>query len=108
MGAPERPTVVCICGSSRFKDDHLGIAQRETLLGKIVLLAGFYHHVDKVPITAEQKKKLDQLHCRKIDIADEVFIVNPNGYVGESTKEQIEYARALGKTLRWLEDPNVE
>jgi hypothetical protein len=105
MGAPERPTVVCICGSSRFKSQHMGAAQRETLLGKIVLLAGFYHHEDKVPITTDQKRKLDWLHLRKIDMADEVLVINPNGYIGESTREQIEYTKALGKKLRWLEEP---
>jgi len=105
MGIPERPTVVCICGSSRFKDQHHGEAQRETLMGKIVLLAGFYHHSDKVPITTDQKKKLDVLHCRKIDMADEILVVNPNGYMGESTREQIEYAKALGKKIRWVEEP---
>ena len=101
----KRPKVVCICGSSRFKKDHLGFAQRETLLGKIVLITGFFHHADRVPITTEQKKKLDELQCQKIDLADEVLVVNPNGYIGESTKEQVAYARKTHKPLRWVEEP---
>ena len=97
--------IVAIVGSSKFKDHHLGVAQKETLRGSIVLLAGFWHHVDKVPITDEQKESLDFLMLDKVSLATEVFVVNVKGYVGHSTQRAIDLAKSLGKPLRWLEDP---
>lgn len=96
--------IVAIVGSSKFKAEHLGVAQRETLRGSIVLLAGFWHHVDKVPITDEQKASLDLLMLDKVELATEVFVVNPKGYGGHSTQRAIDRARELGKPLRWLEE----
>lgn len=98
-----KPTVVAIIGSSRFKQFHLGAMQRETLRGKIVLSAGFWHHSDPYPITDEQKRQLDELMLHKIDLADEVYVVNVNGYVGESTKTQLAYARGQHKKISSLE-----
>lgn len=100
-----RPKVVCFLGSTKFKEHELGLAQRETLRGHIVLMHGFYHHVDRVPISDRQKADLDRLMLNKIDLADEVFVINVNGYVGESTKRAIEYARDKDKPVRWLEQP---
>jgi hypothetical protein len=99
-----RPTVVAIIGSSKFKAQQIGIAQRETLRGKVVLLPGFWHHVDMVPISNEQKEKIDELTLRKIDMADEVFVVNVNGYVGVSTQKGIDYARLVDKPVKFLEE----
>lgn len=99
------PTVVCIIGSSKFKAQQLGVAQRETLRGKIVLLPGFWHHVDMVPITDEQKRMIDELTLRKIDMADEVLVVNLNGYVGVSTQKGIDYAKLVDKPVKYLEGP---
>lgn len=98
-----KPKIVCIIGSSRFKKFHMGVAQRATLSGKIVLIAGFFHHVDNCPITDAQKRMTDELCLRKVEIADEVFVVNVNGYIGESTKEAIAYARELHKPIQYLE-----
>ena len=100
-----KPKVVCLCGSSRFKKQILGVAQRETLRGHIVLTHGFYHHTDNVPITDQQKAALDELHLRKIDISDTILVVNINGYVGESTKKAIAYTVKQGKAVSYLEDP---
>jgi hypothetical protein len=98
-----RPGVVCICGSSRFKDEHLAALASETLRGKIVLIRGFFHHQDSVPINDGIKRELDVLHLRKIDMSDEIFIVNVGGYVGHSTEREIAYAIATKKGIRWLE-----
>ena len=79
--------------------------------GKIVLSVGFYPHAqsemhgEQVGISAEEKRALDELHKRKIDLADEVFVLNVGGYVGESTKSEIDYAQANDKPIRWLEPP---
>lgn len=98
------PTVIAIIGSSKFKAQQLGVAQRETLRGKVVLLPGFWHHVDMVPITDEQKRMIDELTLRKIDLADEVIVVNVNGYVGVSTQKGIDYAKLVDKPVKYLEE----
>ncbi len=98
-----RAKVVVILGSSKFKAQQLGVAQRETLRGKIVLVTGFWHHVDMVPITHEQKTKLDELMLKKIEMADEVVVVDVNGYIGESTKLGIVHAEQLDKPVTYTE-----
>ena len=105
-----RPTIVCLCGSTRFYEAFQVAYFIETLKGNIVLSVGFYGgsiHGEHVGITPEDKVKLDELHLRKIDIADEVYILNCGGYIGESTRRELEYAEALGKTVRFLEDVGV-
>ena len=99
----DRPIIVAIIGSSRFKDFHMGAMQRETLKGKIVLIAGFFHHRDNVPLSREDKDKLDELSRRKIDMADEVYVVNVHGYMGETTTELYEYARHTDKRISSME-----
>lgn len=106
-----KPKIVCLCGSTRFHRQFVEHNYRETMAGRIVLSVGFYPHaVDEVHgegvgITPEQKEALDELHKRKIDLADEVLVLNVGGYVGSSTRSEIEYARAHCKPLRWLEAP---
>lgn len=100
-----RPKQVAIIGSSKFKLQQLGVAQRETLRGKIVLLPGFWHHVDMVPISDEQKAMIDDLTLKKIEQADEVIVVNVNTYVGQSTRRGIEHAKKLDKPITYLEPP---
>ena len=100
---PERPEIVCICGSTRFADE-MAVANRElTFAGAIVVAPGILGRTDdrgsEEPITHEQKAALDALHLRKIDLADRVLVVNPGGYVGESTSREIAYARAAGKPV---------
>ena len=104
-----RPTIVCLCGSTRFYDAFQEANFNETLAGKIVLSVGFYPHAaDKahaahVGVTPEQKAALDELHFRKIEMADEVLILNVGGYIGESTSRELVHARKLGKKVRFLE-----
>ena len=104
------PTIVCLCGSTRFSDAFRKAALDETLAGRIVLSIGcdmkddneLFGHLDddqRVRI----KSGLDELHLRKIDLAHEVFILNVGGYVGESTRREVLYARMQGKCIRWLE-----
>lgn len=100
--------IVAILGSSKFKDHHLGVAQKETLHGNIVLLAGFWHHRDLAPITDEQKRALDDLMLDKVALATEVFVVNVKGYIGESTRNAIRYAQSLEKPIRYLEPVDSE
>jgi len=104
----ERPTIVCLCGSTRFIDAFRSANLRETIAGKIVLSIGCDTKSDTDLIalgelTEEAKAALDELHKRKIDLADEVLILNVGGYVGKSTLSEIIYADRLKKPLRWLE-----
>lgn len=97
------PLKIAIIGSTRFKEFHLGAMQRETLKGKIVLCAGFFHHRDNVPISSDDKKRLDELAMHKIEMADEVFVVNLNGYIGETTIELLKHARKHNKPVTSME-----
>ncbi len=98
----DRPRVVCLCGSTKFKDDFERVNRLETLEGAIVLAPGvFIHRESRNQPTAEQKAALDELHLRKIDMCDEVVVINVNDYVGESTSKEIEYASSIGRPVRF-------
>ena len=98
-----KPTIVCLCGSTRFKDAFETAARVETLSGKIVLSVGLCGHLEGLDMSSDTKKMLDELHKRKIDIADEILVLNVQGYIGESTKSEILYARNHDKVVRYLE-----
>lgn len=103
-----RPAIVCLCGSTRFANESMRAQFNETLAGKIVLTVGCFPRKpdgswDRMQVTDEQKVRLDELHFRKIELADEIFVINVGGYVGESTSREIAYAQSLGKPIRWLE-----
>lgn len=98
-----KPTIVCLCGSIRFGEMFRYVNQRETLAGKIVLAPGCFQGDVVLEVLPGVKRRLDELHQRKIDLADEVLILNVGGYIGQSTRLEIAYARQLGKRVRWLE-----
>lgn len=112
-GHQDRPKIVCLCGSTRFWKTFQEVGLQETLAGNIVLSIGAARCSDAddkafggfVPIGEFDavKERLDQLHLRKIDLADEVLILNVGGYIGKSTRRELEYARAQGKPVRFLE-----
>lgn len=95
----QRPEVVCICGSARFMPQ-MRAANRELTFSGVIVLAP--SEADEAP-TPEQKVVLDALHLRKIDLADRVLVVNPGGYVGESTRREIAYAEAAGKPVTFTD-----
>lgn len=100
-----RPRIVCLCGSTRFCKAFDEANYRETLAGHIVLSIGCVTASDRnLGITPEQKVAFDELHKWKINMADEVLVLNVGGYIGESTRSEIDYARAHSKPIRWLED----
>lgn len=96
---PDRPDIVCICGSTRFVDEMRAANRDLTFAGVIVLAPA---EADG-PVTDEQKTALDALHLRKIDLADRVLVVNPGGYVGESTSREIAHAHATGKPVAFTD-----
>jgi len=109
-----KPIIITLCGSTKFYKEFQIAYYQETTKGKIVLSVGFYPytqkeiHGEEIGITKEQKIKLDELHKRKIDISDEVLILNVGGYIGKSTQHEIEYARKLNKKIIYLEEVKQE
>ena len=97
------PWIVCLCGSTRFRTQFTDENRRLTLAGKIVLSVGFFRGDHE--IGDEEKSRLDELHLRKIDLADEVRVINAGKYVGDSTRREIEYALNRGKLVTWFEGP---
>ncbi|MFI0515809.1 hypothetical protein ACH3Y9_40505 [Streptomyces sp. WSLK1-5] len=101
-----RPPIVVLCGSTTYWDQIAEATLYETAAGRIVLAPGCNlkqpHPLWDDPARADRLKQvLDTLHLRKIDLADEVLVVNPGGYIGDSTRREIAYARSLGKPLRY-------
>jgi hypothetical protein len=101
-----RPSIICLCGSTRFMDAFFDVGWRETLKGKIVLSIGVCKHAEDhggEALGPEVVKLLDELHFHKIELADEAMILNVGGYIGESTRNELEYAEKLGKRIIYLE-----
>jgi hypothetical protein len=98
-----KPTIVCLCGSTRFREAFHRVNRQETLAEKIVLAPGCFQGDEDSDWSSEVKQRLDELHLRKIDLADEILVVNVGGYIGQSTRREIGYARQHGKRVRWLE-----
>ena len=96
--------VITLCGSTKFKDEYLKAQKDLTLQGNIVISVGLFGHSgDNEVWTEGTKEMLDNMHKRKIDMADEIFVINVGGYIGESTKSEIEYAIKNGKKVNYLE-----
>lgn len=106
-GPVARPKIVCLCGSTRFTDEMLVKQWELTKEGCIVLswcaLPSSYFSGPHIGDLEGVREIIDEVHKRKIDLADEVFILNIGGYIGESTRSELEYARAHGKTVKFLE-----
>jgi hypothetical protein len=107
----KKSKIVCLCGSTRFSEAYQQANLEETLTGNIILTIGcdmksdidlFADLSDKE--IEEVKSKLDELHLRKIDLADEILVLNVDGYVGESTLREVHYAEDNEKPIRWLEE----
>jgi hypothetical protein len=108
----DRPTIVCLCGSTRFLHAFREANLRETLAGKIVLTVASETLSDaeifagyRPEERAAALERLAALHLAKIELADEVLILNVGGYLGESTRRELAYAQGLGKRVRFWEDP---
>lgn len=100
--AGDAPQIVCLCGSTRFKTEFEDANRRLTREGLIVLAPGVYEHAGD-PITEEEKQRLDLLHRDKIDLAHQVVVINPGGYIGDSTRREIEYAKHTCTPVLYIE-----
>lgn len=103
--------VITLCGSTRFKDDFMRVQKELTLKGNIVISVGLFGHSGDDEVwdgmdegtLSKTKEMLDDMHKRKIDMADEIFVINVGGYIGDSTRSEIEYAIKNGKKVNYLE-----
>lgn len=104
--------VITLCGSTRFKDQFMEIQKRLTLEGNIVISVGLFGHAGDQEVwdgmdegtLSKTKEMLDDMHKRKIDMADEIYVINVDGYIGDSTRSEIQYAEEHGKTVRYYQD----
>lgn len=94
--------VITLCGSTRFKEDFERVNRELTLQGNIVISVGCFGHSGDVFSEAD-KIMLDDIHKRKIDMADAIYVINKNGYIGESTKSEIKYAFEHNKQVMFME-----
>lgn len=103
--------VITLCGSTRFKNEFMEVQKRLTLEGNIVISVGLFGHsgdsevwesMDEGTLT-KTKEMLDDMHKRKIDMADEIFVINVGGYIGDSTRSEIQYAKDHNKKVNYLE-----
>ena len=108
---PNKYNVITLCGSTRFKNEFMEAQKRLTLEGNIVISVGLFGHsgdnevwenMDEGTLT-KTKEMLDDMHKAKIDMADEIFVINVGGYIGDSTRSEIEYAKKQGKKVTYLE-----
>ena len=106
---PISPKKVCYCGSLRVASDAFKKAEYEAVIKGEIALLPCCMYVDiqrEYGAESDYKIKADDLHKRKIDICDEVFVLNVGGYIGESTKSEIEYAISIHKPIKYLEPFN--
>lgn len=96
--------VITLCGSTRFKDEFFRVQKELTLKGYIVISVGLFGHSGDNEVWSEgTKEMLDDMHKRKIDMADEIYVINKDHYIGSSTSSEIEYAISTGKKVNYLE-----
>lgn len=99
----ENYKVITLCGSTKFKEEFLKVQKELTLKGNIVISVGLFGHSgDNEVWTEGTKEMLDDMHLRKIDMADEIFVINVGGYIGDSTRKEIKYAEKNGKKVSYL------
>lgn len=101
MELGSRPKVITLCGSTRFKTEYEQANQALTLAGNIVISVGVFVHANGIELSEEQKENLDRIHLWKISMSDEIMVIDVDGYIGTSTKREIEIAETSGKSVRY-------
>lgn len=96
--------IITICGSSKFKEEILRIDAKLSLEGNIVISLGCFGHADELNLTRKQEAILERVHQEKMNMSDEIFVVNKDGYIGEHTERDIEYAKSRGLKIRYLNE----
>lgn len=99
-----RPTIICLCGSTKFKSDFERVAREQTLKGRIVLTLALFSRADGETLDSDQRILLQHLHRHKIKMSDEILVVNRDGYISSSTQSDIEFAQSSGKLVEYMEE----
>lgn len=94
--------VVVLCGSNRFKEEFEKVSRELTLSGHIVIPLSIYRY-DGVNLNKDQINMLTNIQYQKIDMADEIYVINKYGYMDSGTIKEIEYAKSKGKVIRYME-----
>lgn len=100
--------IITLCGSTKFKKEFEEVAKNLALEGHAVLSVNMFAHADNIELTPEQKIRLDNAHKEKINASDAIFVINKDGYIGESTYSEIDWAQRMNKQVYFLENPNPE
>lgn len=98
--------IITLCGSTRFKEKFMEVQKQLTLKGYIVLSVGCFGHSGDDEVWEDNvKQQLDKMHFAKIDLSNAIYVINPEGYIGESTRREIAYAKSQNKQIFYLEEP---
>ena len=95
--------IITLCGSTKFKKDFERVNKELSLKGNVVISVAYFGHSEDTPPTTDEKLLLDRVHLAKIDLADEIYVINTTGYIGESTRREIDYARNRGRAVTFME-----
>lgn len=102
----QKYNVITLCGSTKFKDEFEKAKTELTLNGNIVITLGVFNKNDNLELSEESIEMLSDMHKQKIDMSDEIFVINVGGYIGNSTRSEITYAKSKGKKVTYLENNN--
>ena len=94
--------IITICGSMKFQEQMIEVAKRLELEEQYIVIQCVYYDKNRI-LTSQEMNVLSELHYRKIEISDAIYVVNAGGYIGESTRKEIEYAHSLNKEVLFLE-----
>ena len=100
--------VITLCGSTKFKDDFIRVAEDLERKGNMTINLAVFTHANGYSISEEDKKMFDLIHRQKIDMSDMIMVINKDGYIGESTRSEIEYAKEHGKEILYMEPVNSD
>ncbi len=96
--------VITLCGSTKFKEEFERVNAQLTLQGHVVISLGFFEQSEGIDITEEQVKLFEKIHLKKIDLSNEIYVIDVNGYIGESTRNEIIYAKQTGKAVSYYSE----
>ncbi len=100
--------IITLCGSTKFKKEFREVEAVLALEGNIVLSVNFFEQSDDILLTAEQFSVLEKVHQRKIEMCDEIFVIDVNNYIGESTKKEIRFAEEYKKPVRYYTKEKID
>jgi len=93
---------ITLCGSTKFKNAFEIVNKILSLEGNVIYTVAFFTHKDNIILTEYEKETLDRVHKKKIDNSEGIFVIDVDGYIGESTKSEIDYAKSKGKFVKYL------